>query len=262
MRSISIIIFFLWTADSFATGQTSELIIYKGDTLTMLCEPLETYLQKNEPREKFYPFLKDGCSTALWRGYVGLWEIKGNRLFLIDVFACGDKTKSIRSKIFKEQNSKILADWFEGKLFIERGKMIKYTHMGYDRYYEKEILIDVEKGMIGNTVEYDNGVKPNDNGFSRDPNDIQAAIYKAINWDKFKLSKDKKLFVTIKIGEDGKLGEPEINGQIENEYKDEITRIIKDFPTVQVFYSRGLPINEGWVIPIFFSKEHRKRYVR
>jgi hypothetical protein len=263
MRSVLVIIFFLWTVDSFATGQTGELIIYKGDTLTLLCEPLETYLQKNEPREKLYPFLKDGCSTALWRGYVGLWEIKGNRLFLIDVFACGDKTKSIKSKVFKGQNSEILADWFVGKLFIERGKMIKYNHMGYDRYYEKEMLIDVEKGIIINTVEYENGVKPNDNGFSREPNDIQAAIYKTINWDKLpKLSKDKKLFVTIKIDGEGRIRESEINGQIENEYKDEVKRVIENFPTVQVFYSRGQPINEGWVIPVFFSKENKKRYVR
>jgi hypothetical protein len=96
--------------------------------------------------------------------------------------------------------------------------MIKYNHMGYDRYYEKEILIDVEKGITGNTVEYDNGVKPNDNGFSREPNAIQAAIYKTINWENLpKLSKDKKLFVTIKIDGEGRIRESEINGQIENE---------------------------------------------
>jgi hypothetical protein len=263
MRHVSTFILILWTINCLATGQSGELIIYKGDTLTMLCEPLEIYLQQNEPREKFYPFLKDGCSTALWRGYVGLWEIKENRLFLIDVFACGDKTKSIKDKIFKGLDLEIFADWFEGQLFIEKGKVIKYNHMGYDRYYEKEIVTIVKNGIVVSEAEYINGVKPNDNRFSRDPKDIQAAIYKGINWDKLpKLSKDKKLFITIKIDEEGRIGGSEINGQIENEYKDEIKKIIKDFPTIQVFYSRGQPIKEGWVIPIFFNKENRRRYAR
>lgn len=263
MRHISIFIFILWTINCYATGQTGELVIYKGDTLIMLCEPLEVYLQKNEPREKFYPFLKDGCSTALWRGYVGLWEIRENRLFLIDIFGCGDKTKSIKEKIFKGQNLEILADWFEGQLFIEKGRVIKYNHMAYDRYYEKEVVLTVRNGIVESVTEYDNGVKPNDNRFSRDPKDIQAAIYKKINWDKLpKVSRGKRLFVTIGIDENGKIVESEISGQIENEYKDEITIIIKDFPTVQVFYSRGQPINEGWVIPILFNKENRKRYAR
>jgi hypothetical protein len=263
MKKVSTTIFFLWTITCFATGQTGELVIYKGDTLTMLCEPLETYLQKNEPREKFFPFLKDGCSTALWRGYVGLWEIRENQLFLIDVFACGDKTKSIKDKIFKGKTLEIFADWFAGQLFIERGKVIKYNHMGYDRYYEREIVMVVKNGIVDTETEYNNGVKPNDNRFSRDPKDIQAEIYKGINWDKVpKLSKDKKLFVTIKIDEEGKIAESEINGRIEKQYKDEIERIIKEFPTIQVFHSRGRPINEGWVIPIFFSKENRRRYAR
>ncbi|MFN5171231.1 MAG: hypothetical protein ACK5DD_16565 [Cyclobacteriaceae bacterium] len=263
MKYISTIIFFIWTAICYATGQEGERVIYRGDTLTMLCEPLEIYLQKNEPRQRFHPSLESGCSTALWRGYVGLWRIENNRLFLVDVYVCGDKKRSIRDKIFKGQDSEIIADWFTGDLFIEKGKVIKYNHSGYDRYHEMEIVANVNGGVIENEKEYKNGVEPGDNRFSRDPKDMQEEIYKRINWHRLpKLSKDKKLFLTLEFDGEGKISETEINGEIEKEYKTEIESVLKTFPTIQVFYSRGQPINEGWVMPIFFSKENRRRYAR
>lgn len=261
MKYISTIIFFFWTTICYATGQEGERVIYKGDTLTMLCEPLEIYFQKNEPRQRFHPTLENGCSTALWRGYVGLWRIENNQLFLVDVYACGDKKRSIKDQIFKGQDSEIFADWFTGDLFIQKGKVIKYNHFGYDRYYEMEIVATVNGGIIETEKEFKNGVEPNDNRFSRDPKDIQAEIYKRINWSRLpKLSKDKKLFLTMKFDGEGKISETELNGEIEKEYEEEIESILKTFPTIQVFYSRGQPIDEGMVIPIFFSNEYRRRY--
>jgi hypothetical protein len=263
MKYILTIIFILLTTLCFATGQEGELVIYKGDTLAMLSEPLEIYLQRKEPRQKLHPSLENGCSTALWRGYVGLWRIENNRLLLVDVYACGNKKESIKDKIFIPQDSEIFADWFTGDLFIEKGKVIKYNHSGYDRYYEMEIVANVNGGIIENEKEYKNGVEPSDNRFSRDPKDIQAEIYKRINWNRLpKLSKDKKLILTLKFDGEGKISETEINGGIEKEYEDEIESILKTFPTIQVFYSRGKPIDEGWVIPIFFSNECRRRYAR
>lgn len=263
MRYVSTIIFIIWTSNCFATGQGGELIIYNGDTLTMLCEPLEIFLQKNEPRQRFHPSLENGCSTALWRGYVGLWKIDNGRLVLVDIYVCGDKNRSIKNIIFKEQRAEIFADWFTGDLLIEKGKMIKYNHSGYDRYYETEIVAKVNSGIIESEIEYKNGVKPEDTGFSPDPKEIQAEIYRRINWDRLpKLSKDKRLFLTLKFDGQGKIGESEINGEIEKEYKDEIELVIKSLPTIRVFFSRGQPAKESWIIPIIFSKEFKKRYAR
>ena len=229
----------------------------------MLCEPLELYLRNNEPRKRFHPSLEAGCSTALWRGYVGLWRIESNRLFLVDVYVCGDKNRSIKDQIFTGKDTEIFADWFTGDLFIEKGKIIKYNHSGYDRYYEMEIVANVNGGIIKNEMEFENGVVPSDNRFSRDPKDIQAEIHKRIDWDRLpKLPKDNKLFLTLKFDGQGKISEWEINGEIEKEYKDEIESIIKTFPTIQVFYSRGQPINEELVIPIFFNNKYRRRYAR
>lgn len=263
MKYVSTIVLLLWTTISFATGQRGEQVIYKGDTLTMLCEPLEIYFQENDSQQRLHPSIENSCSTALWRGYVGLWKIENNRLFLVDVYACGDRNRSIKNQIFKGQDAEIFAYWFTGDLFIEKGKIIKYSHSGYDRCYEVEIVVKVNRGFIANEKEYKNGVLPNDNRFSRHPNDIQAEIYKRINWNKLpKLSKAKKIFLTLNFDDEGKISESKINGDIKEEFEEEIKSILKTFPTIQVFYSRGQAINEGWVIPILFSKKYRRKYTR
>ena len=265
MRNILGAILFFLTSNCFATGQIGELIIYDGDTLTMLSEPLEVHLQKNEPREKIFPMLKDGCSTALWRGYVGLWELKNDSLMLIDIFACGHKSTSIKNKIFKGQDTAIFADWFNGQLFIEKGKVIKYNHMAYDRCYEQEIVVDINKGLVEKQTEYKNGVKPNDNRFSRDIYRINEEIYRRIDWNKLpKLSRDKRIFATLTL-DNGKLTAEDsvIEKQpIEDIYKLEIKRVIASFPDIQVFYSRGQPLKEGYYGAIIFSRQNKRKYAR
>jgi hypothetical protein len=150
MQYIFSAIFMLWSTFTFATGQQGELVIYKGDTLTMLSEPLETYLRNHEPREKLHPALGNGSSTALWRGYVGLWRIDDGRLLLVDVYAFGDTTQSIKKFIFKNQKEDVFVDWFSGELIVGKGKVIRYNHGGYDRSYEQEIVVAVLSGNILN----------------------------------------------------------------------------------------------------------------
>jgi hypothetical protein len=261
-RNLFILFTFLSTS-AFATGQASELIIYEGDTLQLTCEPLEQFLKEHEPRKKFYIMLENGCSTALWRGYVGLWKYQDEKLYLIDVYPCGDKTKSIKKLIFKEREDHILADWYTGHLFIQKGKVIKYNHSGYDRIYEKEIVVNVEKGETKEIKTYDNGVKPDDNRFSRNPNHIMTKIYQSINWSNIpRLSKNYKLFVSFQIGENGEMINTKIESEISNSYKDEIENVLKTFPPIQVLYSRGKSSNEGWTMKIVFSRHNKRKYAR
>lgn len=261
-RTVIIILTFI-SIQTFATGQQGELIIYEGNTLQMMSEPLETYLRAHEPREKLYPFLKDGCSTGLWRGYVGLWEYKDNGLFLIDIYGCGRKGINVKKEIFRNNEGPISASWFTGQLFIEKGKMIKYIHSGYERIYEQEIVIDIDKGVVKDIKTYDNGVKPNDKGCSRDPKDILEKIYQEINWTNIpKLSKDYKLFVVIKIGNNGELIENEIKGNLSEAYKNEISKVLESFPPIQVLYSRGQPAHEGWTMVIVFNRQNKRKYWR
>lgn len=260
-----ILIFCLWSPICLATGQAGERVIYKGDTLTMLSTPLEIYFRNIEPRERFHPLLVGGCSTGLWRGYVGLWRIQDGKLVLVDVFICGNKSRSIKEVLFKNQNGEIPADWFTGDLFIEKGKMIKYHHSGYDRYYETEVVVNVKEGNILTETEYKNGVRPDDIRFPRDINKITDEIYKQINWNIIpKLSDSKRVFANLTL-DNGKLVTVDsiIDKQdIEDVYKTEVKRVIASFPAVQVFYARGQPVREWYYGAILFNRKNKKKYTR
>jgi len=242
-----------------ATGQSGERIIYKGDTLEMLSVPLEVFLQDKD-RGKISPYLENGCSTALWRGYVGLWMIRDEKLFLLDVNVCGRDGLSIMKKIFPDSDGPLFVDWFTGDLAIQQGKMILYHHNGFDRYYQHEVVVSISNGEVESTVEFENGVRPGDARFSRRPDDIQKEIYRRINWKVLPgLSTKYRLFVDYRIGEDGRFSKAEVHGQLGDAYRKQLELILNEFPPVQVFYYRDKPINEGWTIPIIFSNEMKRR---
>lgn len=242
-----------------ATGQASELIIFEGDTLEMLTEPLESFLREHEPRNQYYPFLENGCSTALWRGYIGLWKLENNELILIDVFACGDRDESIREKIFPNKE-RIVADWFSGELSIQHGEVIKYNHSAYDRYYEEETVVTLESGFKTNQGHYVNGSRVDDLGFSNNPDSIIAEIYRRINWDQLdNLKKEQRLFVELKMG---KIDSLIIRGNSEGLYRQELQKTLDEFPQLKKFYWRNEPLETGYIFPIVLNKASRRKYAR
>lgn len=70
------------------TAQISEGLIYEGQQLSMCTNPLGDYFAMGGDRPRF----EDNC-TALWRGYVGTWEIVDGRLYLIKLR--GEDRKSV-----------------------------------------------------------------------------------------------------------------------------------------------------------------------
>jgi hypothetical protein len=87
MRTISIILFsILISNEIFSTAQIPDLLIYKSDTVALYANPLEAYYNENIPRPDFK---LGGCwSTACWRGYQAIWEIKNDSLFLNTIQDC------------------------------------------------------------------------------------------------------------------------------------------------------------------------------
>ncbi len=233
---ITILILVLSTQVSLATGQQAELIIYKGDTLQLLSLPLEDYLKEYEERVKKYPFLKQTCSTALWRSYQGLWKIENNELFLVDVFLCASKERRIFNELF-DSESPIKADWFTGNLFIQHGKMIKYHHSGFERYFEEETKVEIVQGNQINQQHFVNGYRANDMNFPSNPDSIMTEVHNRINWkDLPKLSKDYKVFVSIKMGMVDSL--KIIHSKAPVLYIQEVQRVLDEFPELRKFYSK------------------------
>ncbi len=123
------------------TAQIPERLIIDGkETAMAFCPPLPyghpRIVEVDEAEAaRDAPFV---FSTACWRGYVGTWEIKEGRFFLV----------GLRGKYRMLGTEPLLADWFTGILRIPKGKMLHYVHMGFGSVYEQELHIKIEDGMV------------------------------------------------------------------------------------------------------------------
>ena len=77
-------------------------------------------------------------STACWRRYVGSWEIKDERLWLI----------GLTGAWHLEGQEPLWAEWFSGVLRVPTGPLLQYVHQGFSSVYAEELLITVENGRV------------------------------------------------------------------------------------------------------------------
>ena len=85
--------------------------------------------------------------TALWRGYVGSWEIVDGRLYLIGISGTlkgGEEAALIT--MFPDFPDRVFAHWYSGTIRIPQGKELEYIHMGYGSTFERDLLLDLFKG--------------------------------------------------------------------------------------------------------------------
>jgi len=136
------------------TAQIAEKLYYNGDEHSMTTNPLSDYFYYAGIKPDF----ADTC-TALWRGYVGTWEILDNRLYLIGLHGTlNDGNQATLATFFPDFPERVFAHWYTGTIRLPQGKLIKYVHMGYASTYERDIMLSVEKGVIVETTVRHNGI--------------------------------------------------------------------------------------------------------
>ncbi|MGK0413429.1 MAG: hypothetical protein ACJA1B_001632 [Polaribacter sp.] len=154
MKKLIVITFLIFSiglskADNLLTAQYPDKIKYDGIEYSLNTNPLEPYFEKNpEKRPQWY-------STALYRGYVGHFEIIENQLFVTDItiprhYTDSDgkpKTKSISiyKRIFPDRE-KVKINWYSGILILPYGKMTEYVHSGYATVYSNYFLLEIKEG--------------------------------------------------------------------------------------------------------------------
>lgn len=85
-------------------------------------------------------------STACWRHYLGTWELKDGKLYLVDVTGLYQKTTP----------GPIFAEWVTTTLIIPEGEQLRYVHMGFSSVYEFERRISIENGLVTDERRIDN----------------------------------------------------------------------------------------------------------
>lgn len=135
------------------TAQIAEKLLYQGDEVAMCSTPLCDYFIMGGDHPRF-----DSNCTALWRGYVGQWEIIDDRLYLIGLNGTlKDGAVVSIASIFPDYPNRVFAHWFTGILRIPQGKQLRYVHIGYKSTYERDLLLDVERGVVVATQVRHNG---------------------------------------------------------------------------------------------------------
>ncbi|HEX8337423.1 MAG TPA: hypothetical protein VF621_11880 [Pyrinomonadaceae bacterium] len=126
------------------TAQAHEHVIIDGEATTMMtCPPLP----QSHPRILYAGppgsfKLKEGVpsvvfSTACWRGYIGTWELKEGRLYLVN----------LQGSYEVVGGGPVPADWVSGWIRAPRGELLEYVHMGFESVYEEELQVRFEDGV-------------------------------------------------------------------------------------------------------------------
>lgn len=138
------------------TAQIAERLLYQGQTLSMCTNPLNDYFAFGGVSPRF----QRSC-TALWRGYVGHWE----SLYLLELHGTlEDGTPASLATVFPDFPERVFAHWYSGTLRIPQGKLLKYVHMGYGSTYERDLLLEIERGVVVATLVQHNGIAGSEGG--------------------------------------------------------------------------------------------------
>lgn len=140
------------------TAQFAERLLYQGKEVAMCTNPLGDYFAMGG----YTPRFESNC-TALWRGYVGRWEIVDERLYLIELHGTlEDGTEASVATIFPDFPDRVFAHWYSGTIRIPQGMLLDYVHMGYGSTYERDLFLDIERGVVVATRLQHNGAADSD----------------------------------------------------------------------------------------------------
>jgi hypothetical protein len=126
------------------TVQMADIILIDGEKLPLFSTPLQSYFNEDNPK----PGIFGMRLTANWRGYVAVWEISEDTLYLVDISIPGGNADVSLATIFPDSPGKVKADWYSGTLRIPRGKCIEHMNFGYGFICEEDLMIEVENGAV------------------------------------------------------------------------------------------------------------------
>ena len=140
------------------TAQIAERLLYQGMEHALCTNPLSDYFALGGTN----PGFESSC-TALWRGYVGTWEIIGERLYLTGLTGTlEDGMEASLETLFPGFPSRVFAHWYSGSLRIPQGRQLEYVHMGYGSTYERDLFLEIERGVVVATRLRNNGTAADD----------------------------------------------------------------------------------------------------
>lgn len=135
------------------TAQIPERLIHRGQELDLCARPLDDYLRRL-PKARRPHF--ESPSTSLWRGYIGTWEIVGDRLWLVALEGFVKTDAGVEevdlAAAFPWRSGPIHATWVDDVLRCPEGRLRWYQHAAFQSVYERNREFDVVGGIVQKEV--------------------------------------------------------------------------------------------------------------
>lgn len=126
------------------TAQIPERLHYQGREGDMCAEPLEHYVAMGGDLPAFRP-----PHTGLGRGYLGRWRIRHRHLYLESISGTlRDGSQACLATLFPGYPDRVFAHWYSGTLRLPRGKVLSYVHAGHASVHERDVMLEVERGVL------------------------------------------------------------------------------------------------------------------
>jgi hypothetical protein len=138
------------------TAQAAETLIYKGEELAMCSTPLDVFLAGSGRDLSF-----QDRSTACWRGYIAGWEVRGDRLYIVDIMATlANGRDATMEDLFPGFPDGAFAHWYTGEVRCPMGAQLQYVHMGFSSEFEKDLFLEFRAGVLIAERIVENGKAP------------------------------------------------------------------------------------------------------
>ena len=267
------------------SGQSSDILIWKKDTLNLYSNPLEKRTDWQEINQSIteqineYVFNASNDSiieiSPFIQNYKTEWKIEKGNLYLTKITTYTDlESKLDLKKIFKNNKLPINADWLSESLIVFEGNCIvcETNHLRNTSIYPNELILEFRKGTLVNKSRYKNQILKESELSNLDPNEYLEYIYSKVNWSRLdKMDKTIQAFVSIEPDENGKLikidwkktfliSDSNIITNKQNRFLKEAVRIAKYIPDWTVILRHEKIMNQN--LSVIFSQEMKEKYAR
>jgi hypothetical protein len=127
------------------TAQIAERLLYQGQTWSMCTNPLNDYFA--------FGGVSPGFQMGLHSPVAGLRRLVGDpeRSSLpagAERHSPGREHRLRWPLSFLTFPERVFAHWYSGTLRIPQGRRLQYVHMGYGSTYERDLLLEIERGVV------------------------------------------------------------------------------------------------------------------
>ena len=84
-----------------------------------------------------------------------------DRLYLVGINAAASRDEPVPlERLFPGYGDRVLAHWYSGTLRVPQGWQLKYVHVGYASTCERDLMLEVERGVLRGTWVRRNALPP------------------------------------------------------------------------------------------------------